>query len=239
MISEKILYKICDENHDMDFCHGINYYKKYVYGTDGFVFAKVKYEFPKNYNGKMIMQDGGIFDINKREFAKINSRIDEYVKNKERDTVDICQIINRLSLVPLIKKYVDIDINHIHIGGNLFGVYSLKRFCNICDELFIFHAGISYANNVHALVAKDIDNIISIACCANNGNRSYIDYKTGMLENSEISLSDVIKKANLKLKKMDKYIGKAETEKEKKELGKEKSETIKDIETLSKIIEDK
>lgn len=239
MISEKILYKICDENHNIEFCHGINYYKKFVYGTNGEVFAKVKYDFPKEYNGKMIMADGGIFDINKRDFAKINSRMDVYVKNKERDTVDICQIINRLSLVSIIKKYVDIDIYHIHIGGYLFGVYSLKKFCNICDELFIFHGGISYVNNVHALVAKDIDNIISIACCGDNGHRNYIDYKTGMLENSEISLSDVLKKINDKLKKMDKEISKAETEKDKKELGKQKVEISRDIETISKIIEDK
>lgn len=239
MISEKILYKICDENNDMEFCHGINYFKKYVYGTNCSVFAKVKYDFQKQYNGKMILQNGELFDINKHEFAKINSRIDEYLKNKERDTIDICQVINRLSLISIIKKYADIDLDHIYIGGYLFGVYSLKTFCNICDELFIFHSGISYVNNVHALIAKDIDNVVIVACCYDNGHRNYIDYKTGILENAQISLSDVLKKMNEKLKKIDKAISKADTEKEKKELGREKMEITKDIEIISKIIEDK
>lgn len=184
MTSEKILYNITDKTSDNPFYRGISYYKNYIYATNGALFSKIKYEIPKEYKGKTILNDGSIIDMDKRSYAIITSKVEEYIKNKERDTIDITKISDYINSFSGINEYLKTPISYIRLSDNIYRLDNLKIMACIAYELFLFNGGTSLVNNVHALVIKDSDNLLMCACTNKKPEEvPYIDYKTGKLKN--------------------------------------------------------
>lgn len=230
MISEKLMYSITDNNSDISFYNGISYYKNFVYATNGALFAKIKYDIPKEYKGKTILKDNTMLDMDKRAYAMITSKAEEYVKNKERDTVDITKISDYIIMLSKINNYLSQPISYIRLGDNLYRVNNLKLLACIAYELFLFNGGISFVNNIHALVIKDSDNLLMCACTDRDINDTpYMDYKTGKLKNFDYSCN--LKKIKTDMSVYNKAKKEAKTNKQLKNINEEIAK-LSDIKTI-------
>lgn len=220
MTSEKILYNITDSFSDNPFYKGISYYKNFIYATNGNSFAKIKYEIPKEYKAKTVLPDNSIIDMDKRSYAIISSKVDEYLKNKERDTVDISKISDYINEFSGLNEYLKEPIKYIRLHDNIYKIDILKNIACIAYELFLFNGGISNVNNVHALVIKDSDNILMCACTNKKPDDViYIDYKTGKLKNFDYS--DVYKDIKSDISSLNRAKKKSKTNKDLKNIDNE------------------
>lgn len=220
MTSEKILYNITDKTSDNLFYHGISYYKNYIYATNGALFAKIKYEIPKEYKGKTVLSDNSIIDMDKRSYAIITSKAEEYLKNKERDTIDISKLSDYINSFSNLNAYLKTPILYIRLSDNIYRIDKLKTLACIAYELFLFNGGVSLVNNVHALVIKDSDNLLMCACTNKTINDvSYIDYKTGKLKNFDYT--EVYKSIKSDISKLNRLKKKSKTNKDIKNIDNE------------------
>ena len=220
MTSEKLLYRITDINSDNSLYRGLTYYKNYVYATNGAAFAKIKYDFDKSYKGKTFLCDGTSYEMNKKEFAFINSKLDDYIKNKERDTIDISRVSDMLNPIMQLNDYLTESISYIRFGDNLYNIKLLKEVLCIAYELFLFNGGLSKVNNINALIIKDSDNLIMCACSSKSIDEvAYIDYKSNKLKN--FNYGDFFRNIKTDLSKLNKDKKKTKTSKDEKTIDKQ------------------
>lgn len=221
MTSEKLLYRITNINSDNSLYRGLTYYKNSVYATNGAAFSKIKYDFDKSYKGKTFLYDGTSYDMDKKEFAFINSKLDDYIKNKERDTIDVSRVSDILNTITQLNDYLTEPIKYIRLGDNLYKIDLLKDVLCIAYELFLFNGGLSKVNNVNALIIKDSDNLIMCACSSKSidDDITYVDYKTRKLKN--FNYSEVLMNIKRDLSKLNKDKKKVKIAKEEKVIDKQ------------------
>lgn len=166
MTSERILYNITDEEAEESFFRGVSYMGKFVYASNKHIFAKVKYDVPKEYKGFTVLKDGTKIPVDNTFFTRLSYKADDYVKIKERDTVDFNVLSDLIATVSNFNnRFPDEKIGYISIKGSKFSVMALQKFLSITDELFLFQGGIAFSQKANALISRDSDNLVMVACC--------------------------------------------------------------------------
>ena len=198
MTSERILYNITDEEAEESFFRGVTYMGKFVYASNKYIFAKVKYDVPKEYKGFTVLKDGTKIPVDKAFFTRLSYKADDYVKIKERDTVDFNVLSDLLVTISNFNnRFPDEEIGYISIKGSKFSVIALQKFLAITDELFLFQGGIAFSQKANALISRDSDNLIMVACCdrektAYSNNINYDDMIAYAGKNS-LEVADAVK----------------------------------------------
>lgn len=237
MTSEKILYNITDETAEDGFFRGISYIGKYVYASNKYIFAKIKYDVPKEYKGCTVLKDGAKIPVDNSAFTRMSYKVDDYVKAKQRDTVDFNTLSDLIySISSFNERFPDEEIEYIAIRGIKFRISSLKKFLTITDELFLFQGGISYSQKANALISRDSDNLVMVACCDRDKTEGedFVNYDE-MVVYSERKYTEVVNAVKKDIKQTETLINKESTAKNIKEYEKKLKKLNSELEAYKKL----
>ena len=157
MVSDKILYDIIDDESSVEMIRGIIYRNKHVIATDNHIFVRIPYEYPKALKNKYVLRDGTEHDIDEERMSNIEFKINGYIENKQRNTIDLDAVRAAIEFSDAFENFYRVKMNYLKIGEWLFSIASLKKYLKVAFDSFVFTAGFFSTKGVYGFMSKDSD----------------------------------------------------------------------------------